>query len=90
MKYATIFAVSFALAGCVGKPVQEMSYSERQALAGQLVKRCMEQGVKLKTPEMEACTKQEAVREVTLRNKADADRRSAVVCNSFGTTVVCN
>ncbi|NTB01068.1 hypothetical protein [Agrobacterium tumefaciens] len=90
MKYVAILVVSVALAGCVGKPVQEMSYSERQALAGQLVKRCMEQGVKLKTPEMEACTKQEALREVTIRNKADADRRSAVVCNSFGATVVCN
>lgn len=90
MKYAFSIVACIALTSCVGKPVQEMSYTERRELAGQLVKRCMDQGVKLKTPEMEQCTKQEALREVTIRNKADADRRSTVVCNNFGTTTVCN
>jgi hypothetical protein len=67
-----------------------MSYTERNALAGELVKRCMDQGVKLKTPQMDDCTKQEALREVTIRNKVEARRQSGVICNGIGNTVICN
>lgn len=90
MKYAITVLACVALCSCVGKPVQEMTYTERRELAGQLVKRCQDQGVKLQTPEMSECTKQEALREVTIRQKADIDRRSAAVCNNFGVTTVCD
>lgn len=78
------------LAACVGKPVQEMSYTARRDLAGQLVKRCMDQGVKLQTAEMEQCTQQEALREVSVRNRMQARRESGAICNSVGNTVICN
>lgn len=90
MRFWIVGLLSVAVAGCVGKPVQEMSYSERNALAGQLVKRCMEQGVDPKSPQMTDCTKQEAMREITIRNKAEARRESGVICNPVGTAVICN
>lgn len=82
------------LAGCT-KTVQEMSYTERKALADQIVHRCMEQGVKLKTAEMDQCTFAEAQREVATRNRQasieDARRsRGTTVCNRIGYTVICN
>lgn len=81
-------SVAFALSACVGKPVDEMSYTERQALAGKLVQRCKEQGVK--DSQMNDCTKQEALREVTIRNRAEARRASIRTCHNFGYTVVCS
>lgn len=83
-----------ALSGCT-KTVEEMSYSERQALAGQIVQRCYAQGVKDGTPEMRECIQVEAQGEIARRNRRarveDARRSSGgTVCNRFGNTVVCS
>lgn len=90
MKFWVMVLASAALVGCVGKPVQEMSYTERQNLAGQLVKRCIAQGIDPKSPQMKDCTNQEALREISIRNKIAARRESGVTCNAVGTAMVCD
>lgn len=64
------------LAGCT-KTVEEMSYSERQNLASELVKRCVEQGVKVGTKEMNSCTFVEAQREIYGRRTKASNEREA-------------
>jgi len=94
-------AIGFALLALVGltgctKTVEEMNYSERKALAQEIVKRCYAQGVKSNTPEMQQCTNVEIQREVASRRRQaaveDARRASAgpSVCNRIGNTVICN
>ena len=83
-------SVAFALTSCVGKPVDEMSYTERQNLAGKLVQRCVEQGVKPGTAQMTDCQHQEALREVTTRRRAAERRESGVICQSYAYTTVCD
>lgn len=82
------------LAGCT-KTVEEMSYSERQVLAQQIVQRCVAQGVKPETPQMQECTGVEAQREVASRRRAAARQdaiaanRTRANCQVFGAQVVC-
>ena len=52
-----------ALSGCQTKQIQEMNYTERKQLAAELEKRCLEQGVKAKSPEMSNCFAAEVQRE---------------------------
>ncbi|MCG7508862.1 hypothetical protein [Mesorhizobium retamae] len=88
---AALFAV-VAVAGCT-KTVEEMNYSERQALAKQIVDRCLKQGLKLNTPDMKRCTDTEIQSEIYSRRREaaveDARRGSATVCNRVGYAVIC-
>lgn len=82
-------AIGFALLALVGlagctKTVQEMSYSERKALAGEIVQRCIKQGVDPRSKEMDACTYAEAQREVTTRNMNYVRERQAAAAMAQG------
>lgn len=79
---AVYLGVAFVvgLAGCE-KPVEEMGYAERQALAGEIVQRCAKLGLKPDTPQMRDCTSTEAQKEIYSR-RAGADRRSRSVSSA--------
>lgn len=59
-----------ALGGCQTKQIEEMSYSERKALASDIQKRCYAQGVKPGSSEYEACARVEIQREDYTRRNA--------------------
>ncbi len=75
MRYAIALIPLLAIAGCQTKQLDELNYSERKALAQELVKRCQDQGVKPGTPEMTVCTKAEVQAEYAKRQKEEAWRR---------------
>ncbi|MEZ2131308.1 MULTISPECIES: hypothetical protein [unclassified Sinorhizobium] len=97
-----MFAVVAAmmLTACHTKTVEEMSYSERKALAAEIAKRCYAQGVKPGSSEYEACSTVEVQREVATRRReaawedaataaaAGADRGPRT-CQNFSGNVVC-
>jgi len=83
MNRALLVAVAaLALAGCQTKQVSEMSYSEVENLAGEIVQRCIAQGVKPNTPEMTACGQHEANREVVSRQNARIRQQNAAAAAS--------
>lgn len=94
-KFLMLAVAAVVLAGCT-KTVEEMSYSERQILAQEIVQRCIGQGVKPDTPQMRDCTGVEAQREIATRHRQaaieDARRasRRTTTCNKVGYTVICN
>ena len=95
MNRILLLALAVALTGCT-KTVEEMSYSERKALASEIAQRCYAQGVKPNSPEYEDCSRVEVQREVSTRRRQAAvedARRSAprirANCQNFGGNVVC-
>src|SRR5690554_4445556 len=59
---------ALALAACSStRPIAEMSYSEVNALAGQIAQRCVEQGFPDGHPQQEACIRHEVDREIATR-----------------------
>lgn len=58
------------LAGCQTQQISEMNYTQRKELAGKLVQRCIDQGVKLGSAEMQTCTWAEAQAENAKRQNA--------------------
>ena len=71
MRVVIVLLAACVLAGCQStKPVTEMSYSELKTLGGQLEQRCIDQGVKVGTPEMSQCKGVEINREVVMRQNA--------------------
>lgn len=90
MKRVVFLIPLLALAACVGKPVDQLSYTEAKALADTIIKRCEAQGVKHGTQEMKLCTDQELLRETSIRREAQVARNSTVVCNTVYNTVICN
>lgn len=72
MRISVVALAVLVISGCQTKQIQEMSYKEKQVLAGQIVQRCMEQGVKSDTPEMRACIASEVQRENYTRQKNQA------------------
>lgn len=83
MKYLLLIA-SLAIVGGCTKTVEEMSYSERKALSSEIVKRCMAQGVKLNTKEMDTCLYVEAQREVVGRRNSVVRQRQAAAAIGAG------
>lgn len=73
-----LLVAAAALTACT-KTVQEMSYSEQKALGQQIVKRCLDQGVDIKSKEMDTCIYVEAQRDVTTRNNSATREREAAV-----------
>lgn len=69
MKSVVLLCSLLALAGCT-KTVEEMSFSEREALADQIQKRCVAQGTVPGTPRHGTCLQVEAQREVHSRRNA--------------------
>lgn len=91
MKLVILAAVAvFALGGCQSKPVEQMSYTELRAVAGQIQKRCEAQGVYKGSKDYDMCIRQEINRETSVRQANYNRINSGVVCNTFGTTVICN
>lgn len=70
-------ACGLALAGCQSKPIEQMSYTELNQLAGVLAKSCLDQGVKAGSAEMDLCLRQEVGREKATR-AANAQKRQAL------------
>lgn len=103
-KVILVLAVAVLLTGCAKKPVEEMSYTERTALAQEIVARCHKQGVKSDTPEMEQCITVEAERERYIRRKRAPDpagaamlfggglanQRRPINCTTVGNNTFCN
>lgn len=59
---------ALALAACSStRPIAEMSYSEVNALAEQIIQRCVEQGFPDGHPQQEDCLRHEADREIATR-----------------------
>lgn len=99
-----VFLAALALAGCVhDKPIEAMGYEERKAFAGEILDRCLAQGVKINTPEMDACAEAEISAEAYTRSAAEARRQAygaAMIqgnaarqqqmrCSQIGNTVNC-
>ena len=91
------------LAGCQTKPIQALSYTELNALAGQVRDRCIAQGVRPGTKNFDVCFRQEAMREDyqraanrrTMRNIGQAMQNAAAnapkhtTCTRAWNTVNC-
>ena len=88
MKFNLPVLCAIFLCGCQTKQIQEMSYTERQELAGQIVQRCLAQGVKPGSPEMSNCTMAEAQREnyIRQRNEIRVQQRISAAANSLNNT----
>ena len=86
MRTAVAILAALIVSGCQTKQIQEMSYKEKQDLAGQIVLRCMEQGVKSDTPEMRTCIASEVQRENYSRqkNQAQLNRSMAAIGTGLG------
>lgn len=69
MRTFLVVAALLPLAACQTKPIAEMGYSERQALANQIIDRCLAQGVPLQSRQMEACLKAEVQSEHATRSR---------------------
>lgn len=88
--------IAVALCGCT-KTVEEMSYSERKALAAEITQRCYAQGVKPGSSEYADCSRVEVQREVAMRHRQaavedarrSAARRGSTMCQNFSGNVVC-
>lgn len=93
MRVFIAVAGALLLASCQTKQIDEMTYSETKALAAEIVQRCVAQGVKPDTPEMQLCTKQEVSRENSIRKNAEARQgrtvRVQAYCQNFGGNTVC-
>lgn len=70
MKWVVIAAAASMLVGCNTKRVDEMSYTEVNQLAAVINKRCEDQGAKYPSREWDICTRQEVIREKTMREEA--------------------
>lgn len=86
MRFVVVLLAVFVMSGCQTKQIQEMSYKEKQDLAGQIVMRCVDQGLKNDTPEMRACIASEVHRENYMRqkNKAQFNRSMAAIGAGLG------
>lgn len=84
MRVAVALLAALVASGCQTKQIQEMSYKEKQDLAGQIVLRCTEQGVKSDTPEMRACIASEVQRENYTRQKNQAQFNRGMAAMSAG------
>lgn len=69
MKTVVIIALgALVLSGCSStKSVQEMSYSEVNALASEIAQRCADQGFGDGNPQQESCIQHEVNREIATR-----------------------
>lgn len=89
MKWGVFFAV-LVVAGCQGKPLDQLSYSELKLVAAEIGARCEAQGITRSSPEWGLCVRQETDKEDATRSRAADRRNSAIVCNRVGYTTICN
>lgn len=82
MRLVVALVVAVGLAGCAGKPVEQMTYSETNQLAAEINARCEKQGAGYGKPNFDACIRQEVTREKSLRNEQAEQRRRSVGCVS--------
>ena len=91
-RVAALMMVIPLMAGCQTKQVSEMSSSERQALAGKIAQRCIDQGHKTRSASADACLRKEAEREYAMREaSAENTRRMGMAISqgfsSYGQTM---
>jgi hypothetical protein len=67
----------FILAACAEKTVDQLTYSEREALAETFIQNCEKQGLTIDDPEMVTCFRIEADRE-TKRREDSAERAEKI------------
>ncbi|MCZ4088682.1 hypothetical protein [Sinorhizobium psoraleae] len=73
-----------------------MSYTQRKQLAGEIAKRCVDQGYTEKSPEFVPCIKAETEGEIARRRRASVREDMAaansvdVTCREFFGAVRCN
>lgn len=84
MRIITVTLAVLIISGCQTKQIQEMSYKERQELAGQIVKRCVDQGVKNDSHQMHSCIAAEVDRETYTRQQNLAKFRRGMAGMSAG------
>lgn len=84
MKFVALALCAVIGFGCQTKQIQEMSYSEKQKLAGEIVQRCIDQGVKHDTPEMRACLQSEVQREHYTRQQNEIRLRRSMAAIGTG------
>lgn len=89
MRKTIVMAAAAILAGCQGKPISEMSYTETRALAVEINQRCRDQGLNSEMPEWKICVQQEITRENSIRNRAARKADSGVICNRVGFSTIC-
>lgn len=66
-----------AISACVAEPpIDQLSHTELETLAEQIVVSCEAQGVKRETAEMDVCFRTEAGREIDRRDRAAEARAS--------------
>lgn len=83
MKAIAIAVAALSLAACQGpKQVSDMSYTEMKQLAAEITQRCIDQGAKPGTPEMDLCGQIEAKREVNSRQGAAQNRAAGLAAAS--------
>lgn len=89
MRWIVILA-AIAMAGCQGKPLNELSYSELKAVANTIGKRCEAQGITRTSSEWNNCVRQETAREDASRSAAASRRHSRAYCvtNNAGGTLM--
>lgn len=74
MKIAiTTFIAAALLAGCQTKQIGEMSYADRQKLAGEIAARCQAAGAMHPSPQFDQCVEVEIQAEDARRQRAAAD-----------------
>ncbi|WP_376711062.1 hypothetical protein [Pseudochrobactrum lubricantis] len=84
MKSAVVLFGLVVLAGCQTKQIEEMGYSEKKALAEQIVQRCYAQGVKPNSPEMNTCSMAEVQKEHYSRRNSAIRQQNAAAAMSAG------
>jgi hypothetical protein len=87
MKPFLLLGVLVMLAGCQTQQVEEMSYSQRNALAKQIAERCAAQGYADGHPKQDECIRLEVTREVATRrnNQARADNARMAISSGLST-----
>src|SRR5690606_9542524 len=79
------------LAGCETTPVHELSYSEQQEWAKQIVQRCYDQGIGPNSPQLSDCVRAEALRDASLRyTNAQRQQRFAEALRDAGNQMQAN
>lgn len=70
MKKTLIVFLSIAtLSACNTTPVWQLSYTEKKVLVNQIINRCLKQGIRMGSKEMDPCTRAELAREIAVRQE---------------------
>lgn len=86
MKRLLLLVAALGLAGCQAQQIEEMSYSQKNALARTIAERCAKQGIADGHPQQRACIEHEVQREVAVRRNAQVNADRARLALAAGLT----